>query len=73
MRISCGPTWKEKIKAKTEWHRWWAWRPVRLGDSHNCRWLEWVDRRGTFYNNDIGSCWDYEYRARSDPAFRGQS
>lgn len=35
----------------TEWHRWFAWRPVRLEDGIHCVWLQWVERR------DISSYW----------------
>jgi hypothetical protein len=39
MKIDCGLTAKEKREAQEEWHRWFAWRPVRLG-SRDCRWLD---------------------------------
>ena len=26
------------------WHRWFAWRPVRVGP-HDVRWLEHIERR----------------------------
>lgn len=37
MKLDCGPTWQEKWEARQKWHRWFAWRPVRVG-SHDCRW-----------------------------------
>lgn len=47
-----------------EWHRWYAWRPVRLGhwSEHigkraGWAWLEAVERRARPYN------WPTEYRA----------
>ena len=39
MKIDCGPTYAERAKIKQKWHRWFAWRPVRVA-SHDCRWLE---------------------------------
>jgi len=29
-----------------QWHDWFAWRPVRVGEN-DCRWLETVGRRRT--------------------------
>lgn len=34
-------TWR--AKDLTTWHRWFAWRPVFIGDS--LVWLEWTERR----------------------------
>ena len=28
----------------SQWHLWFAWRPVRLADGRFA-WLEWIDRR----------------------------
>ena len=34
---------------RTEWHQWFAWRPVRLkpgdGSAQPVVWLEWIERR----------------------------
>lgn len=30
-----------------QWHRWFAWRPVRVGP-RDCRWLEYVERKLTY-------------------------
>lgn len=43
MKLNCGPTPWEKWAASEKWHRWFAWRPVQV-DSHDCRWLEYVER-----------------------------
>ena len=61
---------KKKIKErklKTEWHKWFAWRPVIVEDWHGEYdykvWLEFVDRKGEFVRSDIiGGHWEYEYR-----------
>lgn len=33
----------------SEWHRWFAWHPVRLkpgdGSAQPCVWWEWIERR----------------------------
>lgn len=55
MKFNCGLSPKEKdaarwerVQAKvdrlSEWHRTFAWFPVRVG-SGDCRWLEFVERR----------------------------
>jgi len=51
--------WTERVINKKEWHRWFAWRPVRLDeyevryDAYKCRhsthyqwrWLTSIERR----------------------------
>jgi hypothetical protein len=60
MRFDCGKTSWEKHQARKEWHKWFAWYPVRIS-SHDCRWLETVRRKGT-YECSFGDCyWDWEY------------
>lgn len=44
MIFNCGLTWEEKFKLKQQWHRWFAWYPVRTGD-HECRWLEYIEQQ----------------------------
>lgn len=65
MKISCGPSWETKFKAKHEWHRWFAWHPVRIGDN-NCRWLEFVGRKGRFWDCMGHGGWIWEYREVSE-------
>lgn len=43
------------------WHRWFAWRPIRLYGE--CIWLEAVERRGQYC--DYYGGWDWEYRILS--------
>ncbi len=38
-----------------QWHRVFAWWPVKLS-AHDCRWLETVERR---YPNDYTNIWEY--------------
>lgn len=69
MKFDCGPTWREKRNARKEWHRWFALLPRRVG-SHDCRWFEYIERKGhTYMGLSAGAPlplpvekWDYEYR-----------
>lgn len=49
MRFNCGPSFNVKAEETysrfSNWHRWYAWFPVRVGED-DCRWLEWIERRG---------------------------
>jgi len=53
-------------KAEYEWHLWFAWHPIRLDNSHECRWLETIERRNTFYSSSLGPAWIWEYRQLGD-------
>ena len=73
MKINCGPTEAERTEAEKQWHRWFAWKPVRLR-SHDCRWLETVERRRRVYDmltlmdgsiHNYHSPYFWEYRAVS--------
>lgn len=77
MKFDCGPTPEEKRRAKAQrkaakraaWkakvytpHKWFAWFPVQVG-SHDCRWLEHVERHGRIIENYIGDesvSWTYK-------------
>lgn len=60
MKFDCGETWQEKKARLSQWHRHFAWRPVKLSD-HDCRWLEFVERRGS-YECGWEWGWTWEYR-----------
>ncbi len=64
MKFDCGLTWGEKLAAKKEWHAWFAWHPVRLGESHECRWLEYVARKGQQEGYEVE--WKFDYRELTD-------
>lgn len=66
MKFDCGETWIEKKIRLEQWHRWFAWRPVAVAP-HDCRWLEYVERKGERYIGCSGSCWDWEYRPAPRP------
>ena len=60
MRFDCGPTYAERITAKECWHRFYAIFPRRVG-SHDCRYMEWVERKGEYhsYPGDCYFTWEY--------------
>ena len=61
MKFDCGETWQEKLDRKSKWHRWFAWHPVRLAP-HDCRWLEYVERKGVWVDFMKMSFWTWDYR-----------
>lgn len=76
MKLNCGLSRAEKqalydkdLKrrkaAMAEWHDYFAWLPVRVGHK-DCRWLETVERRGTFVFEFMGEYWNLEYRAKEN-------
>lgn len=48
MRFDCGLSFGERqierASSLRQWHRWFAWHPVRVA-SRSCVWLEWIERR----------------------------
>ena len=58
MKLNCD----NGTERKEKWHKWFAWYPVLVGKS-DCRWLEHVEKKSTFYGDDMMACWDNEYRA----------
>jgi hypothetical protein len=65
MKFDCGPTARQQNDACRAWHLWFAWHPVRIGDSRQCVWLEKVERKGEFYFDSMGGSWAWEYRLPS--------
>jgi hypothetical protein len=66
MKFNCGPTAAERYErwhnARKEWHRWFAWRPVRIGPNE-CIWLETLDRKGTYHSGYMcHTWWTFEFR-----------
>ena len=61
MKFDCGETHEERKARLGQWHRWFAWHPAKLGD-HDCRWLEVVDRKGTYHESYCEEWWTWEYR-----------
>ena len=67
MKFNCGMSpeakaakkqleFKKRIESRIEWNRWFAWRPVRVGEE-DCRWLEYVERR-------LKPVYDYSFSRR---------
>lgn len=48
MKFDCGETVQEYIERTSNWHKHFCLFPVRIGP-HDCRWLEYVERRCTYY------------------------
>lgn len=52
-----------EIERLSTWHKWFAWRPVRLThDHHEIRWLGFIYRKGRYnvYGDD-GDKWKWKY------------
>jgi hypothetical protein len=45
---------------REEWHRWFAWYPVRIGNQRV--WLETVERKGRWWSALYAEGWDWQYR-----------
>jgi len=66
MKFDCGRTIAEWIEARENWHDYFALIPRRIS-SHDCRWLEVIERKGSYVEADYSSngYWEWEYRAKS--------
>ncbi len=62
MKFNCGHTKEVRVNALHNWHRWFAWWPVRVGIKE-CRWLEFVERKGKQKMHGYDMLWSWEYRA----------
>ena len=66
MKWKAGPSPHEqemvRIAKMKQWHTWFAWYPVTIGD--NQVWLETILRQGSVHSvSDSGRAYfDYEYR-----------
>ena len=60
MKFDLGETTTEKLERVRKWHTIFAWLPHRV-DSHDYRWLEYIERRGTV-RIWIHTIIDWEYR-----------
>jgi hypothetical protein len=60
-----GLTWSEKQRRKKIWHRWFAWYPIRIGeteDGHKIKiWLQYIWRKGYHSRSWEYSFWTWEY------------
>jgi hypothetical protein len=62
MKFDCGETWPEAKARKEKWHRFFCLFPRKIAD-HDCRWLEYVERRGVWCESWADASWDWRYRA----------
>lgn len=65
MKLDCGPSYATKVRQKEQWHDWFAWHPIRLGDN-DCRWLETVVRKGEHQWCSGGFYWQWEYKPKEE-------
>lgn len=49
-------------RSDREWHRWFAWRPVRLDDTRTWVWLETIERREIFIRCPPDGMFEWHYR-----------
>ena len=59
MKFNCGEDWRTKLKRLKDWHPWFAWYPIQVGNK-KCCWLERIERKGEY--GAIGGDWFWEYR-----------
>lgn len=72
MKFNCGPTsqekYYEKVRQKKAWikdhiedTKWFAWKPVRLANTKQCVWWEYVNRRLNTHSLGYAedNYWDY--------------
>jgi hypothetical protein len=59
--------WKTHHDYKMDWHPHFAWWPRQVAKD-DTRWLEWVERRGDYWDCWGNGGWAWEYRARKEKA-----
>ncbi len=60
MKIDCRHS-EVKGTPYQAWHIWFAWTPTMVGPQ-NCRWLEFIERKGTFQVVGFDFWYSWEYR-----------
>ena len=63
MKFNCGTGYVEKYARLQQWHYWFAWHPVWVGEQDR-RWLETVWRKG--YMCGGGDVIIFDYKAKGD-------
>lgn len=85
MKFNCGLSAKEKrdnaevlrklrYATLSDWHPFFAIIPRQVA-SNDCRWMETIERKGTYYvmeRGHAGTCgiWSWEYRAKKGFDYR---
>lgn len=62
MKFDCGLTLEEEYDLLKQWHKHFCWLPVRIAH-RDCRWLEFVERKGTYKGMSFRTFWEWEYRS----------
>lgn len=62
MKFDCGKSYVKWTEARKQWHQWFAWFPVMVAE-RDCRWLEYVERKGSVFYGEADTWWNFEYRA----------
>ena len=57
------PKGSNRFYEKHNWHDWFAWRPVSIGDK--IAWLEVVRRKGFHESKYLSNYWIYEYEEKT--------
>ena len=60
MKFDCGETWQEKHKRLSDWHRWFAWHPVKLFFRLSIR--DWSDSQPSWVKISYESDYVLAYR-----------
>lgn len=59
------PTREERIRAKEQWHDWFAWHPVRIGGGADIAWLETIQRKGILVDQAYEApYWKWFYKVK---------
>lgn len=62
MKYDCGKEQDEIDSELSDWHRVFALFPKKVAP-HDCRWLEFIERKGVKVGHWEGVYWKWEYRA----------
>ena len=58
LKINKFATWEEEMAYQDNWHPWFAWHPVCVGNS-KLVWLESIERRCTLRTCEYGDSFEY--------------
>ena len=65
MMFECWKRFDEWSDKHYEWHKWYAWYPVGV-ETHDCRWLEGIERCRKVYYGPHGSLSYWTYRVSTE-------
>jgi hypothetical protein len=71
MKLNCGPNRYQKAADEryrlSNWHKFFCLLPRRITGTNECRWLEYIERRGDYHTSWGGSGWEWVYRVTKEP------